>query len=101
MANAANPPPATLELDLKGLRCPLPVIKTEAALRRLPPKATLCVITDDPLAAIDIPHYCTKAGHHVALVKKDGTVCVFMVTSHDKNTVENSKNPYFSTNKES
>lgn len=45
-----------VELDLTGLKCPLPVLLTRKALRRLAPGGVLCVLCTDPLAAIDIPN---------------------------------------------
>ena len=51
------------ELDLRGLRCPLPALHTEKRLRGLSPGQRLCVLADDPLAAIDIPHLCRQGGH--------------------------------------
>ena len=50
-------------LDLRGLACPLPVLKTRKALRLLAPGARLVVEASDPLAAIDIPHFCREDGH--------------------------------------
>lgn len=49
--------------DLKGLNCPLPVLKTQRKLRDMPPGALLRIETSDPLAAIDIPHFCAENGH--------------------------------------
>lgn len=49
--------------DLRGLKCPLPVLKTRKYLATLPQGVTLTVETTDPLAVIDIPHFCTEAGH--------------------------------------
>jgi len=49
-------------LDARGLLCPLPVLKARKALRPLPAGATLRVLTDDPAARIDIPHFCAEAG---------------------------------------
>lgn len=48
-------------LDLTGLRCPIPVIRLEAALRRLLPGERLEVLADDPLARIDLPHAAREA----------------------------------------
>lgn len=67
-------------LDARGLRCPLPVIRMEAALRRLLPGARLRVISDDPVAAIDIPHFAAEAGHPCQRLSADPGVCVFLVT---------------------
>ena len=43
-------------LDLSGLKCPLPALKTRKALQRLAAGDRLTVICTDPLAAIDIPN---------------------------------------------
>jgi len=50
-------------LDLKGLKCPLPVLKTRKALTRLSDGDRLIVLTTDPMAEIDIPHFCSENGH--------------------------------------
>lgn len=49
-------------LDLVGLKCPLPALRTGKALDRLAPGAVLTVITSDPLAGIDIPHLVGQRG---------------------------------------
>jgi tRNA 2-thiouridine synthesizing protein A len=46
-------------LDLKGLKCPLPALRTRKALSALAPGARLTVECTDPMSAIDIPH-CVK-----------------------------------------
>ena len=53
-------------LDLRGLACPLPVLKTRKALLAMAPGKRLLVEASDPLAAIDIPHFLAGAGHAVA-----------------------------------
>ena len=58
-------------LDLRGLKCPYPVIKTENRLAKLGPGALITVETTDPLSAIDIPHFCNENGH--ALVESTRT----------------------------
>jgi tRNA 2-thiouridine synthesizing protein A len=50
-------------LDLKGLKCPLPVLRTRKALRGLPPGTRLWVEATDPLSALDIPNFCREDGH--------------------------------------
>ncbi len=51
---------ADTELDLRGYQCPLPVLKTRHAMRKMQPGTRVWVLTDDPLAAIDIPNYCNE-----------------------------------------
>ena len=43
-------------LNLRGLKCPLPALKTRKALQALQPGDVLVVTCTDPLAALDIPH---------------------------------------------
>jgi tRNA 2-thiouridine synthesizing protein A len=49
--------------DLRGLNCPLPVLKARKRLADMQPGERLWVETTDPLAVIDIPHFCREAGH--------------------------------------
>jgi tRNA 2-thiouridine synthesizing protein A len=49
--------------DLRGLKCPLPVLKTRRRMADLKPGDELIVETSDPLASIDIPHFCNEDGH--------------------------------------
>ncbi len=51
------------ELDAAGLLCPLPVLKARKRLKGLPAGAVLRVIATDPAAVIDVPHFCSEAGH--------------------------------------
>lgn len=49
--------------DLKGLNCPLPVLRAKKRLAGMQPGGRLWLETTDPLAAIDIPAFCVEAGH--------------------------------------
>lgn len=49
-------------LDLKGLKCPLPALKTRKALSGLQSGDEIQVLCTDPMAAIDIPHLCNVTG---------------------------------------
>ena len=50
-------------LDVKGLLCPLPVLKARKVLSGLEPGALLTVEATDPASVIDFPHFCTETGH--------------------------------------
>ncbi|NBD29623.1 MAG: preprotein translocase subunit TatB [Alphaproteobacteria bacterium] len=54
---------ADATLDARGLKCPLPVLRAGKLLRDMAPGARLQVLADDPVAVIDIPHFCREAGH--------------------------------------
>ncbi|QRG05495.1 sulfurtransferase TusA family protein [Xanthobacter dioxanivorans] len=54
--------PATVELDLRGLKCPLPALRTRKALATVATGTRLIVTCTDPMAAIDIPHVAQETG---------------------------------------
>jgi tRNA 2-thiouridine synthesizing protein A len=58
-------------VDARGLKCPLPVLKTEKALAALEPGAALTVLATDPIAKLDIPLLCRQAGHQCTLSTED------------------------------
>ncbi|MBX9930495.1 MAG: sulfurtransferase TusA family protein [Methylobacterium sp.] len=72
-----------LELDLTGLKCPLPVLRTRRALRSLTPGATITVTCTDPLAAIDIPHLVLEEGDHLEDQERAGAALRFTIRRHD------------------
>jgi len=49
-------------LNLRGLKCPLPALKTRKELRRLEAGEKLVVECTDPLSAIDIPNLLRETG---------------------------------------
>lgn len=52
-------------LDARGLLCPLPVIRTQNAIRALQPGDLLVVLATDPGVLHDIPAWCRINGHQV------------------------------------
>ena len=63
-------------LDLKGLKCPLPVLHTQKVLKQMKDGDQIQVIATDPMAEIDIPHFCNQYGHHLLETtrQQDGAV---------------------------
>jgi tRNA 2-thiouridine synthesizing protein A len=53
---------AETRLDLRGLKCPLPALKTKKALSRMIAGEELTVECTDPLAGIDIPNLLRETG---------------------------------------
>jgi tRNA 2-thiouridine synthesizing protein A len=56
---------AERELDLRGLKCPLPSLLTEKALRGMAEGECVSVIVTDALAPLDLRHMCQRGGHNV------------------------------------
>ena len=50
-------------LDARGLLCPLPVIRTQDRVRKLPAGTQLEVMATDPGTMQDIPAWCRVHGH--------------------------------------
>ena len=67
-------------LDTRGHRCPIPVVRTETALRALAPGETLTVLADDPVAGLDIPHFAREAGYAVEKLDDDRAPLVFRLS---------------------
>jgi len=64
-------------LDLRGLKCPLPALFARRALRSRTTGQRLTVLTDDPMAPVDIPHMCWQEGFEiVASEAGDGAVAL-------------------------
>lgn len=52
-----------LNLDLTGLNCPLPVLKTKKFLAQLNSGAIIKILTTDPASTADLREFCHKTGH--------------------------------------
>ncbi|MBU6297078.1 MAG: sulfurtransferase TusA family protein [Alphaproteobacteria bacterium] len=59
-------------LDLRGLKCPMPALFAKRALLRAPPGGCVEILTDDPLAALDVPHMCRNENFEVVSLDRDG-----------------------------
>lgn len=66
-------------LDLRGLKCPLPALRTRKALAQATPGTLLTVTCTDPLAVIDIPHLVKETGHGLEASTNDGRVLTFVI----------------------
>jgi tRNA 2-thiouridine synthesizing protein A len=65
-------------LDLTGLKCPLPVLKTRKALARLAAGDRLEVRCTDPMALIDIPVLLGETGDRLHSAER-GEIIVFVI----------------------
>jgi tRNA 2-thiouridine synthesizing protein A len=60
------------ELDLRGLKCPLPALMARKRLKAAAAGDEIRVLTDDPMAPIDVPHMCRQEGYEVVEVAREG-----------------------------
>ena len=69
----------TIKLDLTGLKCPLPALKTRKALGAIRPGDRLEVHCTDPLSAIDIPHLISETRDRIENTAQDGDRIIFLI----------------------
>ena len=60
-----------LVIDTTGLRCPLPVLKVHKKLPTLKKTDVALIITDDPLADIDLRHFCNIKSYEIRNVSSN------------------------------
>ena len=71
------------KLDLTGLRCPLPALKTRKALKSLNPGDRLEVHCTDPLSVIDIPNLIRETKDRIEITERTEKLIVFMIEKTD------------------
>ncbi|GAB6053761.1 sulfurtransferase TusA family protein [Magnetospira thiophila] len=69
----------TVELDAKGLNCPLPILKAKKAIKDLPAGETLKIIATDPGSVKDFEAFCRSTGNELLDSSEDGGVYTFMI----------------------
>lgn len=69
----------TETLDFKGLQCPLPVLRTQKALRALEVGTEVTVLATDPASTIDMPHFCNTSGNELLSSIRDGDTFIFTI----------------------
>jgi tRNA 2-thiouridine synthesizing protein A len=66
-------------LDVKGLRCPLPVLRANRALRGLAPGERLRVLATDRAAVADFQAYCRETGHALLAFSEEAGTFSFLI----------------------
>ena len=62
-----------IEIDARGLECPIPVLKARKLSQTLSNGSIVKVICTDPLAEMDFKHYCEQAKFtYLGCTKIDG-----------------------------
>jgi tRNA 2-thiouridine synthesizing protein A len=70
---------AEKSFDLRGLKCPLPVLHTRKALAGMQSGDVLIVTCTDPLAAIDIPNLLRETGDALEAADNEAMVTTFRI----------------------
>ena len=73
-------------LDVKGLNCPLPVLRANRALRGMAPGERLRVLATDRAAVSDFQSFCRETGHALVASSEDAGVLSFVIRKRDEPT---------------
>jgi tRNA 2-thiouridine synthesizing protein A len=66
-------------LDVKGLNCPLPILRVKKAIKGVPIGDTLQVLATDPGAVKDFETFCRASGNELLEQTNDGKVLSFLI----------------------
>jgi tRNA 2-thiouridine synthesizing protein A len=66
-------------LDLRGLRCPQPVLRAKKAIRQVPVGGVLVLECTDPLTVIDVPNFVNQTRHELRGQTRDDDVYIFKI----------------------
>ena len=72
---AAGPP----AVNMRGLKCPLPALKTRKLLSKMKAGEILVIECTDPLTTIDIPNLVRETGDKIEDSAKSGRVLTFRI----------------------
>jgi tRNA 2-thiouridine synthesizing protein A len=75
-------------LDVKGLNCPLPVLRANRTLRGLAPGARLRVLATDRAAVADFQAYCRETGHALLAWSEEAGVLSFLIRRRPEPGIE-------------
>jgi tRNA 2-thiouridine synthesizing protein A len=66
-------------LDLRGLRCPQPVLRAKKILKTLAVGNVLVLECTDPLTVIDVPHFVNQTGHRLSAQDRRDDIYIFKI----------------------
>jgi tRNA 2-thiouridine synthesizing protein A len=71
--------PVTTTLDFKGLSCPLPIVKTAVAIKRLQPGELVEILATDAGSVADFTAWSRATGNELVEHTTDGGVYRFVI----------------------
>ena len=76
---AAKPAAKDVAVNMRGLKCPLPTLKTRKLLSKMVAGEVLVIECTDPLTMIDIPNLIRETGDKIEGSTKKGRVLTFRI----------------------
>jgi len=75
----SDAPNIDLELDLKGLLCPMPMVKVSQSINDVPVGGVIRAVATDAGSMADIPAWAKSTGNEIISAEKEGGEFVFLV----------------------
>ena len=72
-------------LDLRGMMCPIPVIRTQNKVKELAEGDTLELLCTDPGTLSDIPAWCRIHGHELVSTEQSADQITIIVRAGPRN----------------
>ena len=66
-------------LDAKGLKCPMPLLKTKKEIAAMESGQVLEIIGTEEGSKVDLPGWCDRVGHSFLGAKKEGSFFKFYI----------------------
>ena len=63
------------EIDLTGLRCPMPIVRLTKLMKDLDPGAEILATANDPAFCLDVEAWCHRTGHELLELSEEGDRC--------------------------
>ena len=70
---------ADIEMNLTGMKCPLPVLKARRQINQMAPSAVLKITADDPAAPLDFEHFRYTGGHLLRSSTEQAGIFTFVI----------------------
>ncbi|SFJ67524.1 sulfurtransferase TusA family protein [Thermoflavimicrobium dichotomicum] len=84
---------ADVQLDCKGLSCPMPIVRTKKAIDQLEPGQVIEVQATDPGSLADIQGWAKSKGHQYLGTKQEGDVLKHYLRKASESELEQEQKP--------
>lgn len=71
-----------LELDARGLNCPLPILRAKKSIKELETGQVLRIVATDPGSLKDFDAFCKQTGNELLSSEDNGNEFTFLIKKH-------------------
>ncbi|MCP4787411.1 MAG: sulfurtransferase TusA family protein [Fuerstiella sp.] len=78
---------AEREIDLTGLRCPMPIVRLNKLMKDLGAGEEFTAVADDPAFCLDVASWCRKTGQELVSVDNSNERLVAVIRRNPSDSV--------------